>query len=91
MGDSRRQEARGPTERGAAHGPSLLFLNAAGRAEDSGVARPYEFAHALHRHMIYEQIPDRRRQRRLDGHLKSGHRGTGQNRPKGRAPKPLVL
>jgi hypothetical protein len=70
---------------------SLLFLNAAGRAEDSGVARPYEFAHALHRHMIYEQIPDRRRQRRLDGHLKSGHRGTGQNRPKGRAPKPLVL
>jgi DNA-binding winged helix-turn-helix (wHTH) protein/tetratricopeptide (TPR) repeat protein len=42
---------------------SRLFVKVAGRTEDSDAARSYEFVHALHRHMLYEQIPDRRRQR----------------------------
>jgi DNA-binding winged helix-turn-helix (wHTH) protein/tetratricopeptide (TPR) repeat protein len=42
---------------------SHLFLNTAGRAEDSGQARLYGFSHALHHQVIYEQIPDERRRR----------------------------
>lgn len=40
-----------------------LFLNAAGRTEDSGSGKLYDFIHALHHQVIYEQIPSRRCQR----------------------------
>jgi predicted ATPase len=42
---------------------SHRFLVAAGRAEDRGAARLYEFSHALHHQVIYEQVADARRQR----------------------------
>ncbi|HYB41020.1 MAG TPA: AAA family ATPase [Candidatus Methylomirabilis sp.] len=42
---------------------SHMFLTGSGRAEDSGPARLYEFSHALHHQVIYEQIPDGRRRR----------------------------
>jgi DNA-binding winged helix-turn-helix (wHTH) protein/tetratricopeptide (TPR) repeat protein len=41
---------------------SHLFLNVSSHVED-GLARRYGFGHALHRQMIYEQIPDGRRGR----------------------------
>ena len=40
-----------------------LFLNAAGGAEDRGLATRYDFTHALHHQAIYERIPALRRQR----------------------------
>ena len=40
-----------------------LFLNPAGAAGDRGSAARYDFAHALHHQVIYEQIPLLRRRR----------------------------
>jgi len=40
-----------------------LFLNVAGNAEERGLATRYDFSHALHHQVIYEQIPLLRRQR----------------------------
>ena len=40
-----------------------LFLHAADRGEDPGPAARYEFSHALHHQVIYEQLPPLRRQR----------------------------
>ncbi|HEY7205006.1 MAG TPA: AAA family ATPase [Methylomirabilota bacterium] len=42
---------------------SHRFLIAAGRADARGAARLYEFSHALHHQVIYDQIADARRQR----------------------------
>ncbi len=42
---------------------SHLFLHAAGPDANSAVAGRYDFAHALHHQVIYEQIPDGRRRR----------------------------
>ena len=42
---------------------SHIFLNAAGGPAERGLATAYEFAHALHQHVIYEQIADARRKR----------------------------
>jgi DNA-binding winged helix-turn-helix (wHTH) protein/tetratricopeptide (TPR) repeat protein len=42
---------------------SHRFLIAGGGTEDRAAARPYEFSHALHRQVIYEQVADTRRQR----------------------------
>ena len=42
---------------------SHRFLIAAGRAEDRAAARLYEFSHALHHQVIYEQVGDTRRRR----------------------------
>lgn len=41
------------------------FLNFVGRSDwpEGRTARPYEFVHALHRQVIYEQIPDAQRRR----------------------------
>jgi len=40
-----------------------LFLATPELGSDRAASRPYEFIHSLHRHLIYEMIPDRRRQR----------------------------
>ena len=40
-----------------------LFLTSTSDPSPQRVARPYEFIHALHRYLIYEQIPDRKRRR----------------------------
>ena len=42
---------------------SRQFLNVASRSEDGGSPVRYDFFHALHQQVIYEQIPDRRRRR----------------------------
>ncbi len=42
---------------------SRLFLSVAGRTEHSHSGNLYDFFHALHHQVIYEQIPSRRRQR----------------------------
>jgi predicted ATPase len=42
---------------------SHRFLIAVGRAEDRAAARLYQFSHALHHQVIYEQVVDTRRRR----------------------------
>jgi DNA-binding winged helix-turn-helix (wHTH) protein len=42
---------------------SHRFLIAGSRAEDRAAARRYDFSHALHHQVIYEQVSDARRQR----------------------------